>query len=248
LENGGIFFPQKSSIFGNQALEEWLNLAITAMSAFDLRSISSQMSLTDLLATAAQEAGCTQPQLCRQALEEAAARRGSLIEAVLDANVVDEDEFLKSLSVKLKLPFVADGELEAAENLHNRFPAKLALRHRVYPSHLSGADLTLLTYDPFNLDAKQAVGHEVRKRVTWALATRRRILEALHQGYGVGAENFEELLEGRDGDSGHDDMKQETTILDEADEEATVMSRWNAISASAIESMASCLKCQCLRT
>ena len=196
------------------------------------------LSLTDLLANAATEAGCTQPQQCRQALEEAASRRGSLIEAVLDANVVDEDAFMENVGRAVNLRFVPDEAIEAADTLHNRFPAKLALRHRVYPAHLSGADLTLLTYDPFNLDAKQAVGHEVRKRVTWGLATRRRILEALHMGYGVGAENFEELLEGRDGDSGHDDMKQETTVLDEADEEATVMNFVNQIFREALKERA----------
>ena len=196
------------------------------------------MSLADLLTQAATEAGCTQIQQCKQTLQDAAERRGSMVEAILDANIVDEDQFIKNIGNSLHLPFTADEELEAAENLHNRFPAKLALRHRVYPAHLSGADLTLLTYDPFNLDARQAVGHEVRKRVTWGLATRRRILEALHQGYGVGAENFEQLLEGRDGDGGHDDMKQETTVLDEQDEEATVMNFVNQIFREALKERA----------
>jgi general secretion pathway protein E/type IV pilus assembly protein PilB len=196
------------------------------------------LSLTELLANAATEAGCSQPQQCRQTLEEAAARHGSLVEALLDANIVDEDLFFEKLGRAVNLNFIPDEEIEAADALHNRFPAKLALRHRLYPSHLSGADLTLLTYDPFNLDAKQAVGHEVRKRVTWGLATRRRILEALHMGYGVGAENFEELLEGRDGDGGHDDLKQETTVLDEADEEATVMNFVNQIFREALKERA----------
>lgn len=196
------------------------------------------MSLADLLTQAAADAGCTQLQQCKQTLQEAAERRGSLVEAVLDASIVDEDQFLKNLSESVNLKFTSDEELEAAENLHNRFPAKLALRHRVYPAHLSGADLTLLTYDPFNMDARQAVGHEVRKRITWGIATRRRILEALHQGYGVGAENFEELLEGREGDGGHDDMKQETTVLDEQDEEATVMNFVNQIFREALKERA----------
>ncbi|QIF01694.1 GspE/PulE family protein [Roseimicrobium sp. ORNL1] len=196
------------------------------------------LSLTELLANAATEAGCSQPQQCRQTLEEAAARHGSLVEALLDANIVDEDLFFEKLGRAVNLNFIPDEQIEAADSLHNRFPAKLALRHRLYPSHLSGADLTLLTYDPFNLDAKQAVGHEVRKRVTWGLATRRRILEALHMGYGVGAENFEELLEGRDGDGGHDDLKQETTVLDEADEEATVMNFVNQIFREALKERA----------
>ncbi|WP_256200510.1 hypothetical protein [Verrucomicrobium spinosum] len=126
-------------------------------------------SLTDLLAQTASEAGCTQSQLCRQTLEEAVSRRGSLVEALLDANLVDEDLFIEHLGRSLSLPFTSDESLEPADNLHNRFPAKLALRHRVYPAHLSGADLTLLTYDPFNLDARQAVGQEVRKRITWGL-------------------------------------------------------------------------------
>jgi general secretion pathway protein E/type IV pilus assembly protein PilB len=195
-------------------------------------------SLTDLLANAATEAGCTEPQQCRQALEAAAARRASLVEAVLDAGVVDEDAFMARLGDAVNLPFTPDEQIEGAENIHNRFPAKLALRHRLFPVHLSGADLTLLTYDPFNLDAKQAVGHEVRKRVTWGLATRRRILEALHMGYGVGAENFEELLEGRDGDGSGDDLKQETTVLDEADEEATVMNFVNQIFREALKERA----------
>ncbi|MEZ0385427.1 MAG: GspE/PulE family protein, partial [Verrucomicrobium sp.] len=109
---------------------------------------------------------------------------------------------------------------------------------RVDPAHLSGADLTLLTYDAFNLDARQAVGQEVRKRITWGLATRRRILEALHQGYGVGAENFEELLEGREGDGSQDDLKQEVNVLDEADEEATVMNFVNQIFREALKERA----------
>ena len=194
-------------------------------------------SLAALLSDCASKSGCEQLQQCQQALQEASQRRTSLLEALLDANLVDEDRFFPELSKHLNLPFMPDSEIEGAESLHGRFPAKLALRHRLYPAQLSGQDLKLLTYDPFNLDARQAVGHEVRKRVTWCLATRRRIMEALHQGYGVGAENFEELLEGRE-DGGHDDMKQETTVLDEADEEATVMNFVNQIFREALKERA----------
>jgi general secretion pathway protein E/type IV pilus assembly protein PilB len=196
------------------------------------------MSLAELLAQTATDAGCDQPQQCRQTLQEAAAHRGSMIEALLDSNLVDEDRFYEHLGGRLKMNFTPDEQIEGSDSLHNRFPAKLALRYRVYPASLNGSDMTLLTYDPLNLEAKQAVGHEIRKRITWGLATRRRILEALHQGYGVGAENFEELLEGRDTDGGHDDLKQETTVLDEADEEATVMNFVNQIFREALKERA----------
>ena len=195
-------------------------------------------TLSSLLSQCATEAGCEQPAQCEQTLLEATQRRGSYVEALLDANLVEEDRFFPALGKALNLNFMRDEEIEGAESLHGRFPAKLALRYRLYPVHLSGHDLTLLTYDPFNLDAKQAVGHEIRKRITWGLATRRRILEALHEGYGVGAENFEELLEGRDTDGGHDDLKQETTILDDADEEATVMNFVNQIFREALKERA----------
>jgi len=126
------------------------------------------------------------------------------------------------------MPYAKD-EGEPQEALHNRFPAKLALRHRIYPTHVSAVEATVLTYNPFDLSARQAVGQELRKRVHWQVASRHRILEALHQGYGVGAENFEELLEGRDGSDQDDDMKQEVNVLDEADEEATVLNFVNQV-------------------
>ncbi|MCA1963495.1 MAG: Flp pilus assembly complex ATPase component TadA [Prosthecobacter sp.] len=185
-------------------------------------------TLSEVILSAAQKAGCRDQARLRHALEEAADKRQPLIEALLDANVVDEEGFFSQLAARLKMPCVRE-DSEPQEGLHNRFPAKLALRHRIYPEHVSAQEATLLTYNPFDLGARQAVGQELRKRIHWKIASRHRILEALHQGYGVGAENFEELLEGRDGQQEEDDLKQETTVLDEADEEATVMNFVNQI-------------------
>jgi general secretion pathway protein E/type IV pilus assembly protein PilB len=185
-------------------------------------------SLPDVLLSAAQKAGCRDQARLRHALDDATDKRQPLIEALLDANVVDEETFFSQLAGDLRMPYDKDDE-EVQEGLHNRFPAKLALRHRIFPTHVSPQEATLLTYNPFDLGARQAVGQELRKRVHWKIASRHRILEALHQGYGVGAENFEELLEGREGTLDDDDMKQETTVLDEADEEATVLNFVNQV-------------------
>jgi general secretion pathway protein E len=186
------------------------------------------LSLVDLLTQSATEAGCTDSPRLRVALDDAMERRQSLVPAVLEAGVVDEERFFESLANRVHLPFYSDGAIEPQEGLHNRFPPRLALRHRIYPLHVSSLEATLLTYDPFDLDARQAIGHELRKRIHWQVASRHRILEALHQGYGVGAENFEQLLEGR-GDIDDDDLKQEVNVLDEADEEATVLNFVNQI-------------------
>jgi len=203
------------------------NFALTSTLYSD--SAMPSPSLIDVLLSSAHQAGCRDEPKLKSALEDASDKRQPLVDAALDANVMDEDKFLESLADKMRIPFATNNTGEETEGLHNRFPAKLALRHRIYPAHISGLEITLLTYDPFNLDARQAIGHELRKKVHWQIASRHRILEALHQGYGVGAENFEELLEGRDSATEHDDLSQEVNVLDAADEEATVMNFVNQV-------------------
>lgn len=195
-------------------------------------------TLIDVLVRTAASAGCEEPTRLRHALEIAADKRLPLVDALVDSSMVDEDRFFSQLAAGLGLPFAEDGISDAAEGLHSRFPAKLALRHRICPAQVAGGEMTILTYNPFDLSARQAVGQELHKRVHWQVAPRHRILEALHQGYGVGAENFEELLEGREGGDDHDDMKQETTVLDEADEEATVMNFVNQVFREALKERA----------
>ncbi|MBE2286840.1 MAG: type II/IV secretion system protein [Prosthecobacter sp.] len=195
-------------------------------------------TLIDVLVRTAASAGCEEPTRLRHALEIAADKRQPLLDAVVDSSMVDEDRFFAQLATGLGMPYAENGISDAAEGLHSRFPAKLALRHRICPAQAAGSEVTILTYNPFDLNARQAVGQELRKRVHWQIAPRHRILEALHQGYGVGAENFEELLEGREAGDDHDDLKQETTVLDEADEEATVMNFVNQIFREALKERA----------
>lgn len=195
-------------------------------------------TLIDVLVRTAASAGCEEPTRLRHALEVASDNRQPLMDAVVDSTMVDEDRFFAQLATSLGMPYAEEGAGEAAEGLRNNFPAKLALRHRICPLHVASGEATILTYNPFDLGARQAVGQELRKRVHWQIAPRHRILEALHQGYGVGAENFEELLEGREGGDEHDDLKQETTVLDEADEEATVLNFVNQIFREALKERA----------
>ena len=185
--------------------------------------------LIELIVSSASAAGCRDTSHLRELLEDAADRRQPLVDRVLDENVVDEERFFEQLAAAVKLPYIAESQTDAQEGLHNRFPARLALRHRIFPTHVTGMEATLLTYNPFDLGARQAVGQDLRKRVHWQLASRHRILEALHQGYGVGAENFEQLLEGREAGDDDDELKQEVNVLDADDEEATVMNFVNQV-------------------
>lgn len=181
--------------------------------------------------------GCADALRCESILAEAASKHSSLIDAVLDAGLVEEESFAAQLASEAGLPFEAEPELDESTSLHRKFPAKLALRHRLLPILSEEGDLTLLTYDPFNLEARQAVGRDWPKTATWAVGTRYRILEGLRQGYGVGAEQFDELLEGRDPNA-EDDFEQEVTHLDEEDEEASVMNFVNQIFREALRERA----------
>lgn len=194
-------------------------------------------ALINLLELAAEEAGCPDRDTLRAALVAAAAKRAPLIDALLETGLIDELEFFPRLADKLGMPFQATSTLDVSTRLHAIFPAKLALRHRLLPGATSSDAISLLTYDPFNLDAKQAVGQAMTKNVNWALCTRQQIVDSLRVGYGVGAANFDELLEGRQVEQGDDALMQEVTVLEE-DEEATVMSFVNQVFREALKERA----------
>jgi general secretion pathway protein E len=194
------------------------------------------MSLVPLLAQVSRRSGCADSLRCEAVLAEAAARRAPLVDALYDANLVDEESFARQLAEEAGLEFLAESELDLSTALHRRFPAKLALRHRLLPARIDEEGICLMTYDPFDLEARQAVGREATKPVSWVVSTRYRILEGLRQGYGVGAEQFDELLEGRDPAAADDE--QEVTLLDEEEEEASVMNFVNQIFREALRERA----------
>ena len=196
------------------------------------------MSLVPLVTKLAVDSGCTDRARCENVLHDAAAKNQSLVEALLDADLVEEGRFSEALAKATGLEFLNESEVDLTQPLHNRFPAKLALRHRLLPGRLNGKKVCLMTYDPFDLEAKQAVGRELHKEVTWAVSTRYQIMESLRVGYGVGAANFDELIEGREVTTEDDEMAQEVNILDEEDEEASVMNFVNQIFREALKERA----------
>jgi general secretion pathway protein E len=166
------------------------------------------------------------------------AQQSSPIGALLEKQLVTEHEFLRELCAEFGLPFWENALPPMDEKLRQQLPARLALRYQLYPVRLNDNDLYLLTYDPFNLTARQVIAQVIKEPVTWCVATRRAILAGLRTGYGVGAETFEAILEGRDVDDSAFDLKQEVNVLDEEDPEATVVSFVNQIMRAALEERA----------
>jgi general secretion pathway protein E len=178
------------------------------------------------------------PALIVTAFEASAAEQASPIGALLEKQLVSERDFLHELCAEFQLPWWDAALPPMDEKLRLKFPARLALRHQVYPVRLNEHELHLLTYDPFDLVARQVIAHEIGEPIAWCVATRRVILAALRSGYGVGAETFDAILEGRDVDDATFDLKQEVNVLDEEDAEASVVSFVNQIMREALDERA----------
>ncbi len=192
--------------------------------------------LGDLLLETAREAGGTELPACAEALQRSAESQTSGIRALLDTGFVPENKFLGRLSARLGLPWHAENLPSIPAPLREKFPARIALRHHLLPFEEEGTgQLRVFTYDPFDLVARRVVSRTQPGPVLWAMAGRRQILEALRQGYGVGAETFDEILQGREDTSIDNDLKQETTVLDLDDSEASVVKFVNQIIREALQ-------------
>jgi general secretion pathway protein E/type IV pilus assembly protein PilB len=171
-------------------------------------------------------------------IQASLAQQTSPIGGFLEKQLVTEHDFLNQVCAHFGLPWWETALPPMDDKLRAQFPARLALRYHLYPVRLNENDLHVLTYDPFNLTARQVIIHEIDEPVTWCVATRRSILAALRTGYGVGAETFDAILEGRSVDDATFDLKQEVNIVDEEDPEATVVSFVNQIMREALEERA----------
>ena len=197
-----------------------------------------QESLAQLLASAARRGGCRDGSAVTEALTTAARTGIRGLDALLDAEVIEnEAAFFQALGDSLGLEFQEGTDFDPSEPLHAKLPARLALRHRILPGHPDGKSIRLLTYDPFDLEARQTVGQVLDQNVTWVLCPRTIILEALRTGYGVGAARFDDLIDGKQAEAEPDALRQEVTVLED-NEEATIMGFVNQIFSEAIRERA----------
>jgi general secretion pathway protein E/type IV pilus assembly protein PilB len=193
---------------------------------------------TNLLKSLALETRLGDESAIVETIESSRALQTSTIGALLEKQLVAENDFLREMCAHFGLPYWETALPPMDEKLRQEVPPRLALRYQLYPVRLDDAGLYLLTFDPFNLTARQVVAKEIKEPVTWCVATRRAILAALRTGYGVGADTFEAILEGREVDDAAFDLKEEVNVLDEEDPEATVVSFVNQIMRTALQERA----------
>jgi type II secretory ATPase GspE/PulE/Tfp pilus assembly ATPase PilB-like protein len=191
--------------------------------------------MTELLLKPARETGCSDLSALQEAVDGAASRQHSPVDDILDSGLIDEEPYMELLSSDLQMDWLTEiPPFESPLPLRSACGPQIALKHRVLPIEIEGdgesARLHMVTYDPLNLLARQAAAQAIDLPIVWHMASRRRVHDALRKLYGVGADTFEQLLEGRDLDLENLEMKDEASVIDEVeDEEASVVKFVNQI-------------------
>lgn len=211
--------------------------------------------MTQLLIEPARRSGCEDLAALDEVLRAAAQRQRSPIDDVLDAGVVDEERYMRELANDLGMEWLdVIPAPEVPLPLREACGPRIALRHRLLPVEITEANgikrLKLATFDPFNLVARQAAAQELALPIDWCMTSRKRLHEALRRLYGVGADTFEQILEGRDLDYDHLDAgEDEANVIDQDDdEEASVVKFVNQIIREALDQRATDIHVEPLST
>ena len=115
------------------------------------------MALIPELVEMAARHGASDRDKISTSLTEAARSQSSMLRALLDNAELDETGFYRELTDKFHLPWGGAEIAKATPELRAKLPARIALRYQLLPVGVENDQLTLLTYDPFDLLARQAV-------------------------------------------------------------------------------------------
>ena len=180
--------------------------------------------MMEILIDPARRSGCEDIQGLEKVIEASSLRQKSPLDDILDANVVDEEKYLRELAHDIGMEWLESiPPVEHPLPLRELCGPRIALRHRLLPIAITEEGdkkrLKLATFDPFNLVARQAAAQELNVSIDWCMASRRRIHESLRRLYGVGADTFEQILEGRDLDYERLESHDEANVIDNDDDE-----------------------------
>ena len=154
--------------------------------------------MTELLIEPARSTGCPDLNGLSEVIDAATAGQRSPVDDILDAEIVDEEPYMRTLCSGLGMQWLS--EIPPPEEplpLREVCGPKVALRHRILPVEFEGSEetgtrrLVIATYDPFNIAARQAAVQAVDLPIMWRMASRRRVHDALRRLYGVGADTFD---------------------------------------------------------
>lgn len=181
------------------------------------------------------------------ALREQFLNGGSLIDWLLDNVEISEREFGARLAEMLHLEWNEDPIVDTAnaDVLKAACPPQVAIKHRALLLRAEFGEgtarpalLEIAHYDPFSTIDRQLVRRATACPIRWILSPRRKVLGGLQKFYGVGGDIFDDLLANRDWDSDEFSFKETINVIDDEDEEASVVKFVNQILNEALKQRA----------
>ena len=155
---------------------------------------------------------------------------------------VTEEQALAALADALGMTFVDLTTAEPDLELLADFPAKLMHRHGLFPLRREGESLVVLTSDPFDLYAIDAVAAATGQSIRPALAVAAEIGKLIKIHLGMGSETIDNLLAQRQADGQVellDELEVDGSEDSQAAQEASVVRLVNEILVEAIQARAS---------
>ena len=155
---------------------------------------------------------------------------------------VTEEQALSALADALGMTFVDLTTAEPDLELLAAFPAKLMHRHGLFPLRREGDSLVVLTSDPFDLYAIDAVAAATGQTIRPALAVAEEIGKFIKTHLGMGSETIDNLLAQRQAEGQVevlDELEVDGSEDSQAAQEASVVRLVNEILVEAIQARAS---------
>ncbi len=159
----------------------------------------------------------------------------SVLDEILDLPGIEEEPFLRQVAQAFGVRWMDEAVLRTTEETLTKVPVRTALKYQLVPLRMEEDRLLLAVYNPWDLVARQQVGKFIQGDYEWVMSTRNRVRNAIREGYGIGADTLEAVIEGRAGEAVFDQLREEANKLDEdGDDEASVITFVNRILREAI--------------
>jgi type IV pilus assembly protein PilB len=118
------------------------------------------------------------------AREQAEANGGGIVDALLAAKVITQENASTAKAMQYGMEMVDLGEVEFDHDLIGHVARDVARRYKIIPVQADPDKITVALIDPSDLDTMDAVGHLLSKPVEWKVAMESQILAALDRFYG----------------------------------------------------------------
>ncbi len=199
--------------------------------------------LNKIIAEIIQEKKGSSPEAIAELLQGQAEKGKSLATFLIQKEVMEEDDLLKALAAKLRIPYIKNLEAEGLDpSLVSKLPIAFSKKHKVVPVKMEDGVLTVATLDPLNYepldDLRLILGcREVRV----VLSREREVLQAINRFYEQSADTPEEMIQSLDtevSDRLLQELEETQDLLDVSDE-APVIKLVNLILFQAVKERAS---------